>query len=75
MDDDVIRGATVLHDGKITFPPPKPKIVAIAKHDTKKIKEKSAYLDNLNTEFENYIVSSKTNENIFEIQKKIFEFL
>ena len=41
MDDDVIRGATVLHDGKITFPPPKPKIVAIAKHDTKKIKEKS----------------------------------
>ena len=29
----------------------------------------------LNTEFENYIVSSKTNENIFEIQKKIFEFL
>ena len=28
-----------------------------------------------NTEFENYIVSSKTNENIFEIQKKIFEFL
>ena len=41
MDDDVIRGATVLHDGKITFPPPKPKIVAIAKHDTKKIQEKS----------------------------------
>ena len=41
MDDDVIRGATVLHNGKITFPPPKPKIVAIAKHDTKKIKEKS----------------------------------
>ena len=41
MEDDVIRGATVLYDGKITFPPPKPKIVAIAKHDTKKIKEKS----------------------------------
>ena len=41
MDDDVIRGATVLHDGKITFPPPKPKILAIAKHDIKKIKEKS----------------------------------
>jgi len=32
MEDDVIRGATVIHDGKITFPPPKPKIVAIAKH-------------------------------------------
>ncbi len=42
MEDDVIRGATVLHDGKITYPPPKPKIVAIAKHDTKKIKEKTA---------------------------------
>ena len=41
MEDDVIRGATVLYDGKITFPPPKPKIVAIAKHDTKKIKEKT----------------------------------
>ena len=22
MDDDVIRGATVTHEGKITFPPP-----------------------------------------------------
>ncbi len=41
MEDDVIRGATVVHDGKITFPPPKPKIVAIAKHDTKKIREKT----------------------------------
>ena len=26
---------------KITFPPPKPKIVAIAKHESNKIKEKS----------------------------------
>jgi NAD(P) transhydrogenase subunit alpha len=41
MEDDVIRGATVLHDGKITFPPPKPKIAAIAKQDTKKLKEKT----------------------------------
>ena len=30
MDDDVIRGATVTHKGKVTFPPPKPKIAAIA---------------------------------------------
>ncbi|MEM7242892.1 MAG: Re/Si-specific NAD(P)(+) transhydrogenase subunit alpha [Pseudomonadota bacterium] len=30
MDDDVIRGATVTHKGKITFPPPPPKIQAIA---------------------------------------------
>ena len=30
MDDDVIRGATVTHAGAVTFPPPKPKIAAIA---------------------------------------------
>ena len=53
----------------------KQKIIICYTKSDKKIKEKSAFLDNLNTEFENYIVSSKTNENIFEIQKKIFEFL
>ena len=31
MEDDVIRGATVVKDGAITFPPPPPKIQAIAK--------------------------------------------
>ena len=36
MEDDVIRGSTVLHKGEITFPPPKPKIVAIAKHTNQK---------------------------------------
>ena len=30
MEDDVIRGATVTYDGAITFPPPPPKIQAIA---------------------------------------------
>ena len=30
MEDDVIRGATVTHDGAITFPPPPPKVKAIA---------------------------------------------
>jgi H+-translocating NAD(P) transhydrogenase subunit alpha len=30
MEDDVIRGATVTHAGSITFPPPPPKIAAIA---------------------------------------------
>lgn len=30
MDDDVIRGATITKDGEITFPPPPPKIQAIA---------------------------------------------
>ncbi len=32
MEDDVIRGATVVHNGKITYPPPQPKIQAIAKN-------------------------------------------
>lgn len=36
MEDDVIRGATVTHAGKVTFPPPKPKIQAIAKPPAKK---------------------------------------
>ena len=31
MDDDVIRGAVVCHDGKVTFPPPPPKVSAIGK--------------------------------------------
>ncbi|NDR56119.1 Re/Si-specific NAD(P)(+) transhydrogenase subunit alpha [Aliiruegeria sabulilitoris] len=30
MEDDVIRGATIAHEGAITFPPPPPKIQAIA---------------------------------------------
>lgn len=30
MEDDVIRGATVIKDGEITWPPPKPKVAAIA---------------------------------------------
>ncbi|MFW8637618.1 Re/Si-specific NAD(P)(+) transhydrogenase subunit alpha, partial [Cribrihabitans pelagius] len=30
MEDDVIRGATVTHGGEITFPPPPPKVQAIA---------------------------------------------
>jgi NAD(P) transhydrogenase subunit alpha len=30
MEDDVIRGATVTYEGKVTFPPPPPKIKAIA---------------------------------------------
>ncbi len=30
MEDDVIRGATVVHDGQITYPPPPPKVRAIA---------------------------------------------
>lgn len=35
MEDDVIRGATVTHQGAITFPPPPPKIQAIAKQAPK----------------------------------------
>ncbi|MEM9574712.1 MAG: Re/Si-specific NAD(P)(+) transhydrogenase subunit alpha, partial [Pseudomonadota bacterium] len=30
MNDDVIRGATVTHKSKITYPPPPPKVAAIA---------------------------------------------
>ena len=30
MEDDVIRGATVTHKGEITWPPPPPKVAAIA---------------------------------------------
>ena len=40
MEDDVIRGATVTHAGEITFPPPPPKIAAIAVQKPKeKVKE------------------------------------
>jgi NAD(P) transhydrogenase subunit alpha len=35
MEDDVIRGATVVHGTAITFPPPPPKIQAIAKPPAK----------------------------------------
>lgn len=35
MEDDVIRGATVTHQGEITFPPPPPKVQAIAKQQPK----------------------------------------
>ncbi|WP_347312968.1 Re/Si-specific NAD(P)(+) transhydrogenase subunit alpha [Defluviimonas sp. SAOS-178_SWC] len=41
MEDDVIRGATVAHEGAITFPPPPPKIAAIA---AQKPKEKAREL-------------------------------
>ena len=30
MEDDVIRGATIAHAGEVTFPPPPPKVRAIA---------------------------------------------
>lgn len=39
MEDDVIRGATVTHAGEITFPPPPPKIKAIAAVKRDKPKE------------------------------------
>jgi NAD(P) transhydrogenase subunit alpha len=41
MEDDVIRGATVTHAGAVTFPPPPPKIAAIA---AQKPKEKAKEL-------------------------------
>ena len=40
MEDDVIRGATVAHQGAVTYPPPPPKIQAIAAQKPKeKVKE------------------------------------
>ncbi|MES2664611.1 MAG: Re/Si-specific NAD(P)(+) transhydrogenase subunit alpha [Pseudomonadota bacterium] len=40
MEDDVIRGATVAHAGAVTYPPPPPKIAAIAAQKPKeKVKE------------------------------------
>ncbi|SDX07859.1 NAD(P) transhydrogenase subunit alpha [Albimonas donghaensis] len=43
MEDDVIRGATVVHGGEITFPPPPPKVKAIAAAAPKeKVKEPTA---------------------------------
>ncbi len=41
MEDDVIRGATVTHEGEITFPPPPPKVAAIAKVEPKKVVQKT----------------------------------
>jgi NAD(P) transhydrogenase subunit alpha len=37
MEDDVIRGATATHKGEITFPPPPPKIAAIAAQPKKEV--------------------------------------
>ncbi len=39
MEDDVIRGATVAHGGEVTWPPPPPKIQAIAVQKREKPKE------------------------------------
>ncbi|HMA97852.1 MAG TPA: Re/Si-specific NAD(P)(+) transhydrogenase subunit alpha [Wenzhouxiangella sp.] len=36
MEDDVIRGALVTHEGEITWPPPQPKVKAIAAAKPKK---------------------------------------
>ena len=42
MEDDVIRGATATKDGVITFPPPPPKVQAIAKAAPKKTEVETA---------------------------------
>ncbi len=41
MEDVVIRGATITHAGEITFPPPPPKVQAIAVQKKEKPKEKT----------------------------------
>jgi NAD(P) transhydrogenase subunit alpha len=42
MEDDVIRGALVCHEGEVTWPPPPPKIKAIATQSKPKAPEESA---------------------------------
>ena len=42
MEDDVIRGATIVNAGVITFPPPPPKIQAIAAKPKEKALDKTA---------------------------------
>ncbi len=42
MEDDVIRGATVTFEGEITFPPPPPKVKAIAAQKKPEVKELTA---------------------------------
>jgi NAD(P) transhydrogenase subunit alpha len=39
MEDDVIRGSTVTYQGEITFPPPPPKVQAIAAQKKPEVKE------------------------------------
>ncbi|TKW66130.1 MAG: Re/Si-specific NAD(P)(+) transhydrogenase subunit alpha [Paracoccus denitrificans] len=39
MEDDVIRGATVVHDHDVTWPPPPPKVAAIAAQKPKEKKK------------------------------------
>ena len=41
MEDDVIRGATVTFKGEITYPPPSPKVQAIAAKPSEKTPEKT----------------------------------
>ncbi len=37
MDDDVIRGMTIVNNGSITYPPPKIEVSASVKKEDKKI--------------------------------------
>jgi len=41
MEDDVIRGATIAHAKEVTFPPPPPKVQAIAAQKKEPVKEKT----------------------------------
>ena len=41
MEDDVIRGATIAHAGSVTYPPPPPKIQAIAAKPKEEAPEKT----------------------------------
>ena len=41
LEDDVIRGALVAHDGKVMYPPPAPKVKAVPTTKNKEVSEKT----------------------------------
>jgi NAD(P) transhydrogenase subunit alpha len=45
MDDEVIRGMTVVKDAKITWPPPPPRLSAVPKTPPASVAESSAHLE------------------------------
>jgi NAD(P) transhydrogenase subunit alpha len=41
LEDDVIRGALVAHDGKVMFPPPAPKVKAVSTTKNKEVSDRT----------------------------------
>lgn len=60
MEDDVIRGATVVKDGTVTFPPPPPKIAAIAKRPAQSETRELTATEKKEMELANFRKATKT---------------